>query len=296
MSLRRSISWNSTEPNGFGSPSPSAWARNRENSTIVCWSHAESRRSLRRGISLSPFPRGWCLRRLSPAIRSSSSHRSARRSWASCWLSCWSKPVFPRPCLLCLPGGPEIGRALAQHPAITTIAFTGSKKVGLGLLKDTAVVVPGQRTVKRVIAEMGGKNAIIIDETADLDEAVAGVIASSTGYSGQKCSACSRAIVHAAVYDLFLKRLQEAVASLRVGNPEHPGTQVGPVIDERAQASILDYIKIGNQEGRVMVEGRVDTAGLVCGADGLCRCRFHGSDRTGRNLRTGPRRPEGRLI
>ena len=171
----------------------------------------------------------------------------------------------PEAVLLCLHGGPEIGRALAQHPAITTIAFTGSKKVGLGLLQDTVAVVPGQRMVKRVIAEMGGKNAIIIDETADLDEAVAGVIASSTGYSGQKCSACSRAIVHAAVYDLFLKRLQEAVASLRVGNPEHPGTQVGPVIDERAQASILDYIKIGNQEGRVMVEGRVTQPGWYVG-------------------------------
>jgi RHH-type proline utilization regulon transcriptional repressor/proline dehydrogenase/delta 1-pyrroline-5-carboxylate dehydrogenase len=167
----------------------------------------------------------------------------------------------PDAIMLCLPGGPEIGHALAQHPEIVTIAFTGSKKVGLGLLKDTAAVVPGQRMVKRVIAEMGGKNAIIIDETADLDEAVAGVIVSSTGYAGQKCSACSRAIVHVAVYDLFLKRLQEAIASLRVGNPEFAGTQVGPVIDERAQATILDYIKIGSQEARVVVEGRVTQPG-----------------------------------
>ena len=167
--------------------------------------------------------------------------------------------------LLCLPGGPEIGQALAQHSAVVTIAFTGSKKVGLGLLKETATVAPGQRMVKRVIAEMGGKNAIIIDETADLDEAVAGVIASSTGYSGQKCSACSRAIVHAAVYDLFLKRLQEAIASLRVGNPEEPGTQVGPVIDARAQATILEYIKIGSQEARLLVEGPVTQPGLYVG-------------------------------
>ena len=167
--------------------------------------------------------------------------------------------------LLCLPGGPEVGRVLVRHPAIVTIAFTGSKNVGLGLLKETSTVAPGQRMVKRVIAEMGGKNAIIIDETADLDEAVAGVIASSTGYSGQKCSACSRAIVHASVYDLFLKRLQEAVASLRVGNPEDPGMQVGPVIDERAQATILDYIKIGNQEARVLVEGRVTQPGWYVG-------------------------------
>jgi RHH-type proline utilization regulon transcriptional repressor/proline dehydrogenase/delta 1-pyrroline-5-carboxylate dehydrogenase len=171
----------------------------------------------------------------------------------------------PEAMLLCLPGGPEIGRTLAEHPAIVTIAFTGSKKVGLSLLKHAATVVPGQRMVKRVIAEMGGKNAIIIDETADLDEAVAGVVASSTGYSGQKCSACSRVIVHAAVYDLFLKRLQEAIASLVVGSPEHPGTQVGPVIDERAQATILDYIKIGSQEGRAVVEGRVTQPGWYVG-------------------------------
>jgi RHH-type proline utilization regulon transcriptional repressor/proline dehydrogenase/delta 1-pyrroline-5-carboxylate dehydrogenase len=171
----------------------------------------------------------------------------------------------PRNLLLCLPGGPDIGRALAQHSAVVTIAFTGSKKVGLGLIAQTAAVAPGQRVIKRVIAEMGGKNAIIIDETADLDEAVAGVIASSMGYSGQKCSACSRAIVHAAVHDLFLKRLQEAIASLRVGNPEEPGTQVGPVIDERAQASILEYIKIGSQEARLVVEGRVAQPGWFVG-------------------------------
>ena len=167
--------------------------------------------------------------------------------------------------VLCLPGGPEIGRALAEHPDIVTIAFTGSKKVGLELLKQTSTVAQGQRMVKRVIAEMGGKNAIIVDETADLDEAVAGVIASSTGYSGQKCSACSRAVVHAAVYDLFVKRLQEAIVSLHVGNPEDPGTQVGPVIDERAQATILHYIKIGNQEARPVVEGRVTQPGWYVG-------------------------------
>jgi RHH-type proline utilization regulon transcriptional repressor/proline dehydrogenase/delta 1-pyrroline-5-carboxylate dehydrogenase len=171
----------------------------------------------------------------------------------------------PDSLLLCLPGGPEIGQALAQHSEVVTIAFTGSKKVGLSLLRQTATVAPGQRLIKRVIAEMGGKNAIIVDETADLDEAVAGVIASSMGYSGQKCSACSRAIVHAAVHELFLMRLQEAIASLRVGNPEEPGTQVGPVIDERAQASILEYIKIGSQEARLLVEGRVAQPGWYVG-------------------------------
>ena len=171
----------------------------------------------------------------------------------------------PEAIMYCLPGGPEVGRTLAQHPAIVTIAFTGSKKVGLGLLKESSTVAPGQRVIKRVIAEMGGKNAIIIDETADLDEAVSGVVVSSTSYSGQKCSACSRVIVHAAVYDLFLTRLGEAITSLRVGSPEDPGTQVGPVIDQRAHAAISEYIKIGSQEARVVVEGRVIQPGWFVG-------------------------------
>lgn len=171
----------------------------------------------------------------------------------------------PPGALAFLPGGPEIGQALVRHSDVVTIAFTGSRAVGLGLLKETALLGPGQRMVKRVIAEMGGKNAIIVDETADLDEAISGVIASFTGYSGQKCSACSRAIVHTSIYDLFLMRLQEAVLSLKVGSPEDPGTQMGPVIDERAQTKILEYVKIGSREGRVLVEGPVAAPGWYVG-------------------------------
>ena len=129
------------------------------------------------------------------------------------------------------------------------------------MIKEASVLASGQRMVKRVIAEMGGKNAIIIDDSADLDEAIAGVIASCTGYSGQKCSACSRAIVHAAIYELFLARLKDAILSLRIGNPENPSTQVGPVIDERAHAKILEYMKVGSQEARVLVESRVTQPG-----------------------------------
>jgi RHH-type transcriptional regulator, proline utilization regulon repressor / proline dehydrogenase / delta 1-pyrroline-5-carboxylate dehydrogenase len=171
----------------------------------------------------------------------------------------------PAAAICCLPGGPEIGQALVRHSDVVTIAFTGSKAVGLGMLKAASVSAPRQRMVKRVIAEMGGKNAIIIDETADLDDAVTGVVSSCMGYSGQKCSACSRAIVHASVYELFLERLKEAIMSLRVGSPEESGTQVGPVIDERAQAKILDYIKIGNEEARTLVEGRVTQPGWYVG-------------------------------
>ena len=171
----------------------------------------------------------------------------------------------PGKILCCLSGGPDIGRALAHHPDIATIAFTGSKDVGLSLLKDAGTLIPGQQMVKRVLAEMGGKNAIIVDETADLDDAITGVVSSFTGYAGQKCSACSRAIVHAAIYDSFLDRLKEAVKSLTVGNPEEPGTQVGPVIDRRAQSKVQEYIEIGKKEACLLVEGTVIGAGWYIG-------------------------------
>jgi RHH-type proline utilization regulon transcriptional repressor/proline dehydrogenase/delta 1-pyrroline-5-carboxylate dehydrogenase len=175
------------------------------------------------------------------------------------------KAGVPEAVICCLPGGPDIGRALVCHPGVATIAFTGSKDVGLSIMKEAATLMPGQQTVKRVLAEMGGKNAIIVDETADLDDAITGVVASFTGYGGQKCSACSRAIVHAAIYDRFLDRLKEAVLSLRVGNPEDPGTQVGPVIDARAQSRIQEYVDIGKKEARLLVEGSAMGPGWYIG-------------------------------
>ncbi|MFO0700924.1 MAG: proline dehydrogenase family protein [Nitrospira sp.] len=171
----------------------------------------------------------------------------------------------PTDVLYCLPGGPEIGRALSERPEIATIAFTGSKEVGLRLWAGMATVQPGQQLVKRVIAEMGGKNAIIIDDTADLDEAIAGVVASFTGYAGQKCSACSRAIVLESVYDQFLARLHDAVMSLMVGDPCDPGTQVGPVIDERAKRRIEEYIALGAATHRVLVRRATQGTGCFVG-------------------------------
>src|SRR5688500_20352859 len=112
----------------------------------------------------------------------------------------------PRVVLQLVPVGPEIGKALVTAQETATIAFTGSKDVGLYIIDQAASPVSGRRMVKRVIAEMGGKNAIIIDDTADVDEAVTGVVTSFTGYSGQKCSACCRVIVHAAVYETFVRR------------------------------------------------------------------------------------------
>ncbi len=172
---------------------------------------------------------------------------------------------LPSGVLSFVPGGPEIGAALVRHPDVQLIAFTGSKAVGLGILAEASKVDPGQRSVKRVIAEMGGKNAIIIDETADLDEAVTGVMASFTGYQGQKCSACSRAIVLESVHDLFLQRLVDAVASLPIGSPEDPGTRMGPMIDERARAKVQEYIDIGKKEGRLVVERKGPKDGYFIG-------------------------------
>ena len=163
------------------------------------------------------------------------------------------------------PGGPDVGQALVAHPEVEVIAFTGSRDVGLRILAQAARVDPGRRSVKRVIAEMGGKNAIIVDDTADLDEAVVGVVTSFTGYQGQKCSACSRAIVHDSIYDVFLQRLAEAVMSLRIGPAEDPSNRMGPLIDERARARVRDYIGIGKREGRLVLERQVTGDGFFVG-------------------------------
>jgi RHH-type proline utilization regulon transcriptional repressor/proline dehydrogenase/delta 1-pyrroline-5-carboxylate dehydrogenase len=133
---------------------------------------------------------------------------------------------------------------------VALIAFTGSRGVGLAINKQAAEAAfkPGQYQVKRVIAEMGGKNAVIVDDDADMDEAVRGVIASAFGYQGQKCSACSRAVVLEKVYDSFLARLTEAAASLAVGPAEDPAFNVGPVIDEEAYQRLTAAVERGKKE------------------------------------------------
>jgi RHH-type proline utilization regulon transcriptional repressor/proline dehydrogenase/delta 1-pyrroline-5-carboxylate dehydrogenase len=155
-----------------------------------------------------------------------------------------------------LPGiGEEVGPALVEHPAVALIAFTGSRGVGLHLEREAAEVRPGQTMVKRVIAEMGGKNAILIDDDADLDEAIHGTVASAFGYAGQKCSACSRVVVPGSMYDAFLARLVEATASLKVGPAEDPGFAFGPVIDEEAYRRIRRTIEEGKSQGRLVHAG-----------------------------------------
>jgi RHH-type proline utilization regulon transcriptional repressor/proline dehydrogenase/delta 1-pyrroline-5-carboxylate dehydrogenase len=154
-----------------------------------------------------------------------------------------------------VPGkGSKVGAYLVNHPDTSLIAFTGSQEVGCRIYADAAKVQPKQKHLKRVIAEMGGKNALIVDESADLDQAVVGVVQSAFGYSGQKCSACSRVIVLEPIYDVFVQRLVEATRSLNIGVAQSPSTQVGPVIDATARDRIREYIEKGRSESNLVLE------------------------------------------
>jgi RHH-type proline utilization regulon transcriptional repressor/proline dehydrogenase/delta 1-pyrroline-5-carboxylate dehydrogenase len=172
---------------------------------------------------------------------------------------------LPEGILQFLPGGPEMGQALVKHPKVHLIAFTGSQTVGLNILQEASHVSAGQRHVKHVIAEMGGKNAIIVDETADLDEAVTGVLASATGYQGQKCSACSRVIVLNSVYPVFLERLKQAATNIPVGSPEHPGNRMGPLIDRRALERVRHFVQLGKKDGTCILDRQVEGPGYFQG-------------------------------
>ncbi len=165
-----------------------------------------------------------------------------------------------------VPGkGSQVGAYLVNHAATHVIAFTGSQEVGCRIYAEAAILKPGQKHMKRVIAEMGGKNAIIVDESADLDAAVVGVVQSAFGYSGQKCSACSRVIVLEPVYDAFVQRFAEATRSLNIGEAELPSTQVGPVIDAPARDRIREYIEKGKAEAKVALEMSAPDNGYFIG-------------------------------
>ncbi|MEH2209585.1 L-glutamate gamma-semialdehyde dehydrogenase [Nostoc sp.] len=162
---------------------------------------------------------------------------------------------FPKGVFQYVPGkGSQVGAYLVNHPDTHVIAFTGSQEVGCRIYAEAATLKPGQKHMKRVIAEMGGKNAIIVDESADLDQAVVGVVQSAFGYSGQKCSAASRVIVLEPIYDAFVQRLVEATKSLNIGETELPSTQVGPVIDANARDRIREYIEKGKAEAQLALE------------------------------------------
>ena len=150
------------------------------------------------------------------------------------------------------------------HPGVDFIAFTGSLETGLGIIRLAGETRPGQGNVKKVIAEMGGKNAIIVDETADLDEAVKGVMESALVYQGQKCSACSRVIAIGDVYEQFTSRLKDAMESIRIGRPEDPASFMGPLVDGAARKKVEEYVELGRQEG-IPILIREKTGGFYAG-------------------------------
>jgi 1-pyrroline-5-carboxylate dehydrogenase len=155
--------------------------------------------------------------------------------------------------------GPDFGNAVVVHPQTRFIAFTGSKAVGLEIHEQAAKTRLGQIFIKRTILEMGGKDSIIVDADCDLDAAVAGVAASAFGFNGQKCSACSRAIVDASLYDTFCDKLVERVRKIEVGDPAL-NFAAGPVISEKSYEKVLSYLQIGRREGRLLTGGdRIET-------------------------------------
>ncbi|MCX6632417.1 MAG: L-glutamate gamma-semialdehyde dehydrogenase, partial [Candidatus Solibacter sp.] len=154
----------------------------------------------------------------------------------------------------CPGSGATFGNGLVAHPKMRYIAFTGSRDVGLDIHSRAAQPQKGQIWIKRTVLEMGGKDTIVVDADADLDSAVQGVAAAAFGFQGQKCSACSRAIVHQDIYDEFLEKLKATTEEIAIGLPED-NVRMGPVINEGAMKSILNYIETGKQEGRLITGG-----------------------------------------
>ena len=170
----------------------------------------------------------------------------------------------PPDALSLLPGYGEAGAALVRDPRVHLVAFTGSGAVGLEIVRAAADTPEGQGHVKRVVAEMGGKNCVIVDSDADLDEVVPGVVHSAFGYAGQKCSAAARVLAHEAVADTLAERLAGAVATLRVGQAESYDADVPPVIEQEAQERVRRYAELAEREGRLLVGGEAPAEGWFC--------------------------------
>lgn len=166
---------------------------------------------------------------------------------------------LPKGVLNFVPGsGAEVGDYLVDHKDTRFISFTGSRDVGLRIFERSSKVNPGQVWMKRLIAEMGGKDTIVVDSEADLELAAQSIVAGAFGFSGQKCSACSRAVIVEDVYDTVLNRVVELTNQLTLGNPEEQSTFTGPVIDNSAFKKIMEYVEIGKQEGKLMAGGEGD--------------------------------------
>ncbi len=187
-------------------------------------------------------------------------------------------------------GGGEVGDPLIQHPRIRFISFTGSKQVGLHINEQAAKPRDGQLWIKRVVAEMGGKDAIIVDrDFANLDEAATAVVASAFGFQGQKCSACSRAIIDEAIYDRIVPMIVEKTKALRVADPTSGDSQFGPVVNEKAMKTIREYIEKGTSEGGTLLAGGdVDPKdGFYVQPTVIGDVAPEGDDCAGRDLRPG---------
>jgi 1-pyrroline-5-carboxylate dehydrogenase len=168
---------------------------------------------------------------------------------------------LPKGVINYVPGsGAEVGDYLVDHPKTRFISFTGSRDVGIRIYERAAKVNPGQKWLKRVIAEMGGKDTIVVDSEGDLELAAKSIVASAFGFSGQKCSACSRAVVVEDVYDQVLERAVELTKELTVGDPTDRDNFMGPVIDQASFDKIMSYIEIGKEEGKLMIGGEGDNS------------------------------------
>jgi RHH-type transcriptional regulator, proline utilization regulon repressor / proline dehydrogenase / delta 1-pyrroline-5-carboxylate dehydrogenase len=158
----------------------------------------------------------------------------------------------PASAISLLPGEGDVGAALVAHPCVQTIAFTGSLPVGLEITRAAGTLAPGQRHIKRVVAELGGKNCVIVDSDADLDDAVPAIVSSGFVYAGQKCSAAARVLVHEAIADQLIERAAGAVRVLVVGQAQELGTDVPPVIERAAKERVDRYAAIARREGRIV--------------------------------------------
>jgi 1-pyrroline-5-carboxylate dehydrogenase len=175
---------------------------------------------------------------------------------AAMWVDLMYEVGLPKNVLNFVPGsGAVIGEKMVNHPKTRFIAFTGSREVGLGIFQKSAITNPGQIWMKRLIAEMGGKDGILVDKECDLDAAVDSVLGSAFGYQGQKCSACSRAMIHQDIYDEFVGKLIPKVEAIRQGHPSAQTTYMGPVIDQNAKDKIMEYVEAGKQEGKLLSGG-----------------------------------------
>jgi 1-pyrroline-5-carboxylate dehydrogenase len=159
--------------------------------------------------------------------------------------------------------GSDLGNRLVDDPRVRFVAFTGSRDVGVEIFERAAKTRPGQRWLKRVQLEMGGKNAVVVDETADLDRAAEAIVISAFGFQGQKCSAGSRAVIVSSVYDELLPKIVQRARSLVVGDPTEASVDVGPIIDEAAWKKVMKYIEVGKSEGRLVAGGSSPKDGFV---------------------------------